>query len=333
MSDIRISLKASYVQWWNSLSLLKKVGPAVFVAVYWLTLHALNGFRSDHLSIGLALLALYYAGGTFKVIFRFFLPVLATGIIYDSQRFYSDYIRGPIRVAEPYQFDKYFFGINVSSPSGLNTAASRLTPNEWFQLHTHPALDLFTGFFYLFFIAIFIGFGAYFVFFRSRTGTPKVSAEQLKLRAPGIMWSFLWLNLLGYSTYYWYAAAPPWYVALYGLGPADLTAQANPAGCIRFDELLGTHFFTGMYGRSADVFGAIPSLHVAYPFLAVFYAHRFGALRGFAWFFYLAMFFSAVYLNHHYVLDVIWGSAYAVIVGVIVERVICRRAEARLLAP
>lgn len=81
----------------------------------------------------------------------------------------------------------------------------------------------------------------------------------------------------------------------------------NPAGCLRFDELLGTHFFTGMYGRSADIFGAIPSLHVAYPLQAVFYAFRFRSLRAFSVVFYVVMCFSAIYLNHHYVLDLISG--------------------------
>lgn len=322
MRTLRRTLIENYIRWWNSLTLLQKWGPAAFVAAYWLTLRALHGFRTDHTLVGLTILLLYYSGGTFKIIFRFFLPVLATGIIYDSQRFYSDYIRGPIHVDEPYRFDKFFFGIN--------TAQGRLTPNEWWQLHTHPVLDLLTGFFYLLFVAIFIAFAAWFVFWISRKGTAKISADQLKQRAPGIMWSFFWLNLIGYTTYYWYAAAPPWYVTLYGLGPADMSAQANAAGCLRFDELLGTHFFTGMYGRSADVFGAIPSLHVAYPFLAVYYAFKFGALRTFALVFYFAMCFSAVYLNHHYVLDIIWGSVYAVLTGVIVDRVICRRATARI---
>ena len=124
--------------------------------------------------------------------------------------------------------------------------------------------------------------------------------------------------MLGYTTYYWYAAAPPWYVATYGLGPANLSVQANSAGCVRFDQLLGTHFFTEMYGRAADVFGAIPSLHVAYPLLAAFFAFRFGALRIFSFCFYVLMCFSAVYLNHHYVLDIIWGSSYALLVGWIV---------------
>jgi membrane-associated phospholipid phosphatase len=133
-------------------------------------------------------------------------------------------------------------------------------------------------------------------------------------------WAFFWLNVIGYSTYYWYAAAPPWYVALYGLGPARLDVSANSAGCARFDQLLGTHFFSEMYGRAADVFGAIPSLHVAYPLLAVYFAFQVGSARLFCILFYLIMCFSAVYLNHHYILDILWGSAYAVLTGVIINR-------------
>jgi membrane-associated phospholipid phosphatase len=75
-----------------------------------------------------------------------------------------------------------------------------------------------------------------------------------------------------------------------------------------------------MYGRSADVFGAIPSLHIAYPLLAAFFAFQFGALRIFCFCFYLLMCFSAVYLNHHYILDIIWGSAYALVVDWIIYR-------------
>jgi membrane-associated phospholipid phosphatase len=44
----------------------------------------------------------------------------------------------------------------------------------------------------------------------------------------------------------------------------------------------------------------------------VYYAFRFGTLRAFSTVFYFFMCFSAVYLNHHYILDVIWGSVYAI---------------------
>lgn len=306
----------SWPAWWSALSLRRKISPVLFVALYWSTLAALKGFRSDHLHMGLLILILTLGGGALSQLFRFLFPLIATGIVYDSQRFYSDYLRGTVRVAEPYLFDKTFFGIR--------TAGGILTPNEWWQLHTHPALDLITGFFYLAFIGIFVLICAHFFFRSTRTGTARYTAEQMKPLGLRPMWSFLWVNLIGYTTYYWYPAAPPWYVALHGLGPAKMDTPANPAGCIRFDELLGTHFFTGMYGRSADVFGAIPSLHVAYPLIALIYAFRFKSLRAFSVFFYAIMCFSAVYLNHHYVLDILWGSAYSVLTVIGVEWV-CNR--------
>ena len=285
----------------------KKWAPLFWVVLIGGLFSALGGLRSDHVWIAIFVLVLSYTGPKPKKLLWFLLPLILTGVVYDSQRFYSDLIRGPIRVKEPYLFDKFFFGIKTDS--GV------LTPNEWFQLHTHPALDFISGFYYLTFIAMFISLALYWQYWVSRRGTKKVTPEQMGPYSARVIWTFFWVNVLGYSTYYWYPAAPPWYVALKGLGPADLTTPASAAGCLRFDALLGTHFFTGMYGRAADVFGAIPSLHVAYPLLAVWYAFQFGSMRVFAVSFYLIMCFSAVYLNHHYILDILWGSGYALIIA------------------
>lgn len=295
--------KREWIQWWRELGLARKLLPAGLLLAYWLGFALVGGFKKDVL-VSLLPVLLYYAGPRVRPLFQFVLPLILTGIVYDSQRYYADFIRGPIHVREPYEFDKHFFGI--STPQGI------LTPNEWFQLHTHPLLDFVTGLAYLIFIPIFVATAAYFRFWVSRKGTQKISAVMLRLNAPQVMWSFFWVNLIGYSTYYWYAASPPWYVALYGFGPARLDVPANLAGCIRFDQLLGTHFFTEWYGRSADVHGAIPSLHIAYPLLAVLYAFKFGTARVFSIVFYFVMCFSAVYLNHHYVVDILWGSLYAI---------------------
>lgn len=304
-------------EWWQTKSLLRKIIPFAAVSLYWVLLWFLHGIRNDHLLIGGCLLSLIYGGPRFRVLFRFSLPFLLTAIIYDSQRFYSDFLRGDIHVEFPYAFDKAFFGIP--------TQKGVLTPGEWLQKHTHPALDLVAGFAYLVFFLQYIGVSAYFNFWLSRKGTHKLTASEITIQAPKVGQAFLWLNLLGYSTYYWFPAAPPWYVTLYGLGPARLDTPAHPAGCLRFDQILGTHFFSEMYGRSADVFGAIPSLHVAYPLLATYYAFKFGRLRAFCFGFYLLMCFSAVYLNHHYVIDVLWGSAYALLIGFALDRLTSRK--------
>ena len=301
----------SWRSWWASRTLTERFLPLALIGVYWFVLLLIQGFRNDHLVVGITILALAYLGKNGREFLKFGLPFFLTGIVYDSQRFYADYIRGPIHVREPYDFDKHFFGIQ--------TAQGILTPNEWWQFHIHPVLDIITGFAYLVFFAVFIVLSAYFYFYLKVKGTKKCSPAKLAAQAPRMPWAFFWLNVIGYSTYYWYAAAPPWYVSMYGLGPAQMDVPANSAGCVRFDQILGTHFFSEMYGRAADVFGAIPSLHVAYPLLAILFAFQFGAARTFSICFYVIMCFSAVYLNHHYVLDILWGSAYAITVGVLIN--------------
>lgn len=311
--------------WWSQLSLFEKVTPLSAILFYWISLFLLKGFRGDHITLGFVILTLSYSGRKGRQFLNFALPFLLTAIVYDSQRFYADYIRGPIHVSEPYHFDRTWFG--VSTESGI------LTPNEWWQKHTSPFLDFITGFAYLVFFTVFILISAYFAYYLGRIGTKKYKAVDLAASAYRMPWAFFWLNVLGYSTYYWYAAAPPWYVALYGLGPARMDVAASSAGCVRFDEMLGTHFFSEMYGRAADVFGAIPSLHVAYPLLAVFFAFQFGSARLFCICFYLLMCFSAIYLNHHYVLDILWGSSYALLVGWLTNQVFDFKNQRQLKTP
>ncbi len=301
------NLKKEWLGWWQSLNIAKKIVPLFLLLSYGVTLNHLHGLRSDLIVSALMPTILYYLGPRLYPIFQFTLPLFLTSLIYDSQRYYADYLRGPIHVKEPYEFDKFFFGIN--------TAAGKLTPNEWFQIHTHPILDFICGVAYIIFISFYVGIAAYFRFWASRSGTYLRHPRSILLRAPQMMWGFFWLNMVGYSTYYWYAASPPWYVAMYGLGPAKLDVLANVAGCGRFDSLIGVPLFAGWYGKSADVHGAIPSLHIAYPLMAVYYAFRFGALKKLTFGFYFLMCFSAVYLNHHYLLDIIWGSIYAIVVA------------------
>lgn len=285
--------------WWVGQSRAERLVPAGLGAIYLGILWAAGQIKPEHVGPTLGILALYYSGPRARELCRFFFPLYLASIIYDSQRWWGDYVRAEVRVKEPYLFDKLFFGIRT--PDGV------LTPNEWWQLHTSPWLDVITGFFYIAFIPMFLAFAAYFRFVLPwRRRDPDFATY-----GQAVMWAFFWVNMIGYSTYYWFPAAPPWYVAEYGLGPARLDVMASAAGCVRFDQALGTHIFTEWYGRSADVFGAIPSLHVAYPLQAVYFAFRFGSARLAALVFYAMMCFSAVYLNHHYVLDILWGSVYA----------------------
>ena len=85
--------------------------------------------------------------------------------------------------------------------------------------------------------------------------------------------------------------------------------RASAAGAARFDELIGFPVMASFYGKSADVFGAIPSLHVVYPMLALLYGWRLPRFRALAVAYLLLVCLSAVYLDHHYVLDILIGFA------------------------
>jgi hypothetical protein len=237
--------------------------------------------------------------------FFFLYPFILTGLLYKSQHLWSDWVRDhlkiPVKVVEPWAFDRLYFGIET--PQG------RLTPNEWWRQHTHWVLDLICGAFYLLFVGIFVFFSALFARLNIGKGFQR---DRLVASLP---WAFFWLNALGYITYQFWPAAPPWYVAQYGFGPVHHSVQANPAGALAFDQLLGVSFFQGMYGLSADVFGAVPSLHVAYPALTLIVALRTGKYRIPCLLYFGGMVFSAVYLNHHYVFDAIWGTLYAGVVA------------------
>ena len=69
--------------------------------MYWLGLVALGGFRGDHVAMGGVVLLLSYLGRSVRKVRPFAMPFLLTGILYDSQRFYADYLRGPIHVTQP----------------------------------------------------------------------------------------------------------------------------------------------------------------------------------------------------------------------------------------
>jgi hypothetical protein len=142
------------------------------------------------------------------------------------------------------------------------------------------------------------------------------SPERHFWTAQTLVWCFLMVNVVGYATWYLYPAEPPWYIEAYGLKTVLLDVPGSPARTARFDNLLGTRFFAWMYGYESNPLGAIPSLHISYPMLSVFFAFRLGALRTLTVAFLAVMCFAAVYLNHHYVIDVVLGVLYGLVAGV-----------------
>jgi membrane-associated phospholipid phosphatase len=254
---------------------------------------AAHDLRPEHvLAVVIALTLAAFSDGSRKLA-RVGLPFILWVSVYDSMRWYADAIRSPvIHVHEPYDFDLRFFGIGGQ------------TPNEWLQKHTAGVLDFFCGLAYTPFF--FVGESVLLAIWMQFHG--------MERRAERFAWVFVIANFVGFSFYYFYPAAPPWYVADHGF-LVDLSVRASPAGTVRFDQLVGVPIMQGFYSKSADVFGAIPSLHIVYPFLALVYSIRLRRFRFAALAYWLLVCFSAVYLNHHYLLDIFVGLGIAISVS------------------
>lgn len=99
----------------------------------------------------------------------------------------------------------------------------------------------------------------------------------------------------------------------------------NVAGLGRFDTLLGIDIFHSIYGKNANVFAAVPSLHAAYMLIATVYAtiskQKHITTIVFA-FICMGIWWTAVYSCHHYIIDVLLGILTAVLGILILEKVL-----------
>ncbi|QSQ11512.1 phosphatase PAP2 family protein [Myxococcus landrumensis] len=261
---------------------------------------ATGRLRWEHVVADALLVGVAWAGPRTR---RFLLggfPLWLTGMLLDSQGLWLS-LRGEIHTGDLWARERLWF----PAPGGVNWP-------EWWSTRSHPALDLLCGFAYaaylyeVFLVAIF--------FFVKKDD-----------RFQRLCWAFLAVNALGVVVYMLYPAAPPWYILQYGPGPANLAALPSPAGTARFDALLGIRYFAGFYSRNPNVFGAMPSLHAAYPFLVMLIVWRNGpAWRVVTGAFALLVAFSAVYLTHHYILDVLAGLTAALAAYLAVELAFAR---------
>jgi len=233
-------------------------------------------------------------------------PWMLFACSYDWMRLFPNYEVNPIDVSGLYYAEKSLFGIA--------TAECVLTPNEYFAIHHCAAADIMAGVFYLCWVPVPLAFALYLYLKGNKRDYLRFSC------------CWLLVNLMGFAGYYIHPAAPPWYVMTYGMEPV-LDTPGNVAGLGRFDELLGLPVFHSIYGKNANVFAAVPSLHAAYMLLATFYAvaSRSGRLvvcvfavicAGIWW--------TAVYSGHHYVLDVLLGILTAALGLLLFERVLLK---------
>lgn len=279
----------------------------VVALVVWLGVTALFvGFRSEHLWLGLLLALLFFVTGTTRRLLVALLPFIVFGISYDWMNIVHNYEVNSVDIEGLHNAERSLFGIA--------TAQGVLTPNEFFALHTNAVLDFLGGVFYLCWVPVPIAFGLWLYYNRQ---------ERIYLHFALV---FLLVNFIGFAGYYIHPAAPPWYFAKYG-SEFLLGTPGDVAGLGAFDSMTHLGIFNGLYGRNANVFAAVPSLHSAYTLVAFIYSLKAKTpnwMRVALAVVTLGIWFTAVYTSHHYLIDVLLGISCAILGFLLFEYVLAR---------
>ena len=226
-------------------------------------------------------------------------PWLIFACSYDAMRLYPNYEVNPIDVRGLYEAEKDCFGITIGQATYI--------AGEYFSTHHNIAADILAGIFYLCWVPVPLAFAIY------------LYLKGDKKQYLHFSLAFLLINLIGFCGYYIHPAAPPWYAMNYGFEPI-LNTPGNVAGLGRFDAITGIPIFHSLYGKNANVFAAVPSLHAAYMLVTTIYAiksHQKSIIVVVFAIICMGIWWTAVYTGHHYIIDVLLGIA-TTIVGILI---------------
>ncbi len=284
----------------------------VLVIAYCYAMHKLIGLRPDHFFLSLIVLVFLIFGKEWGI--RFLIdwsPFIIFWIAYDMMRGIADSVRGYVFVIEPYVLEMRLFGWLTGQmiPPYYMRQFQLGHQGEPFKVF----LDVFsTSFYVLHFITpLLLGWFLWHTLNERRNYYLYV-------------YSFTVLNIMALITFMVLPAAPPWYVLKYGFQQPPSQVLGSAGALVNFDKLIGKDYLESLWNTfNSNLFAAIPSLHAGYPTLiALFIWLRFGGLTLLFFAYPLCAWFSAVYLNQHYIIDLIIGSLYVVIAYFIAKKLI-----------
>jgi hypothetical protein len=179
------------------------------------------------------------------------------------------------------------------------SVAPGVTLQDWFQSHHAPFWDLVFAVPYTVFAYLALIYSAYLYF-----------VDRPRMRH--YLWAFAIANFISFFVWMAFPAAPPWYVRAHGCH-VSMTDLPSAAGLLRVDQLFGMHYYESLYSRAASVFGAMPSMHCAYPMLGLLTAWRAATwkTRPIHLLYAVTMFVGSNYLDHHWLWDGIAGVSLA----------------------
>ncbi len=271
---------------------------------------ALGELRWELFAVAGLVVTLAYSSERTKRLFQGLYPIALFGLLYDASRFvkHLGIEAARIHVCDLRDAEVRIFPFTIEGVRG--------TVHDYFVTHHWAAVDLVTAVPYGTFIFAAVLAGSW-LYFKSPPELARFG------------WSFFFVNVAGIVIHHVYPSAPPWYFHDHGCAIDLATAASEGPRLANVDAILGVPYFHGFYARSNDVFGALPSLHVAYPTLILLHGWRHAGwpVRALALAYFATMAFAAVYLDHHWILDVVAGVSLSALVVFLVNRISVANAE------
>lgn len=286
------------------------VAPTALIGIV-LLYSLVNPLRTEHLAMLGAGAGFWFLSRTTRHFILSFAPFLAFVWMYDLLRIFAESAQQRVTIAGIHQLELALFGVAAE--------LEKVSPNELLSAMHNIVFDVLGGIWYASHVGVIILFGVY-LWWRSRR-EPASKAEEMvyQVRLNRFMWGFLLLNVGMFLINLLFPVAPPWYIEQYGYAMPTELIGGDPAGLARLDAFFGMEYFTSVYNQNAYVFGALPSGHTAYAVWFALNVRRQG-LRPLAWMYAAGMGFFAVYLSHHYLIDVLAGTALATAVFLLIHR-------------
>ena len=212
-----------------------------------------------------------------------FLPILTWLFLFHSCKYIPVNYRPAIWVRVLPSLENILYGANLSNI---------------FSTHKHPVLNVLAWIPYgvVHYVSPVVVSGCMFIW-----GPPGTLPTWAR--------AFGYMNLTAVIVQIVFPCSPPWYENTYGLAPANYSIPGDAAGLKAIDKLFGNDFWTSTFRASPLVFGAFPSLHSGWATLeALFMGHVFPDLFPVYVFYTMWLWWSTMYLSHHYAIDLVGGS-------------------------
>ena len=244
---------------------------------------------------------------------RFFLdwtPLFTFWLVYDRLRLLQPLLYERVAVRVPYEIERWMFGWLGGGDAPAHAWRAWLSAQN--ATYWGPFIGWSAQLIYLSYLLILpLHLFLWWLRGRSRIADRRRFVRHLS--------AFTALHVMALLIYVLAPVAPPWWVSLHGLVQPTTDLVANTSMAAAMDGVI----VQKMIKNAAQWFGAVPSLHAAYPMLFLLLSlrdrSRFAIVSLSVYSF--AMCLTTVVLNQHYIIDLLAAAVLAVGAWLVADRV------------